>query len=148
MGAFQKDVDKILNIIYNQCNKGGNNMDIQEFITAVVDKNENEMRGFLADELIVRWHNTNEQFTLEEYLKVNCSYPGNWLGEVKTIIPTSEGCVAVVQISSEDGSVKVHQISVIKITDEKIVALDEYYSEDGSIPQWRLDMNIGNLIIN
>ncbi len=123
-------------------------MDIQAFIIAVVDKKENQMRRFLADELIVRWHNTNEQFNLEEYLKVNCSYPGNWLGKVEAIIPTSEGCVAVVQISSEDESVKVHQISVMKIMNEKIVALDEYYSEDGSIPQWRLDMNIGSLIVN
>ncbi len=121
-------------------------MDIKAFISAVVNKNENEMRNFLADELIVRWHNTNEEFTLEEYLQVNCSYPGNWLGKVDTIIPTSEGCVAIVKISSEDEKVKVHQISVIKIKDEQIIKLDEYYSEDGLVPQWRLDLNIGSLI--
>ncbi len=123
-------------------------MDIQAFITAVVQKDESAMRIFLDENLRVRWHNTNEEFTLEEYLNVNCSYPGNWLGEIKTIMPTNEGCVAVVQIYSEDKKIKIHQISIVKIKDNKITELDEYYSEDGIAPQWRLDMNVGSEINN
>ncbi len=121
-------------------------MNIQAFITAVVTKNESEMRKFLADEVIVRWHNTNEEFTLEEYLQANCAYPGDWVGNVERIIPTDDGCVAIIKILSNDALVQFHQISVVTMQDEKIVALDEYYSEDGVAPQWRLDMNIGNAI--
>ncbi len=121
-------------------------MDIQAFIKSVVQKDEVGMREFLDKNLRVRWHNTNEEFTLEEYLHVNCSYPGNWFGEVKMITPTNEGCVAVVQIYSEDKKIKVHQISIIKLKNDKIIELDEYYSEDGIAPQWRLDMNVGSKI--
>ncbi len=121
-------------------------MDIQAFISAVVTKNESEMRKFLADEVIVRWHNTNEEFTLEEYLQANCAYPGDWVGNVERIIPTDDGCVAIIKILSSDALVQFHQISVVTMQDEKIVALDEYYSEDGVAPQWRLDMNIGRVI--
>lgn len=123
-------------------------MDVQKFITAVVEKDEVNMRSFLDEKLTVRWHNTNEEFNLEEYIKVNCSYPGNWLGDVKEIIETSQGFVIIVQISSEDQKVKVHQISNIKVKNDKIVSLDEYYSEDGIAPQWRLDLNVGRKIIN
>ncbi len=122
-------------------------MDIQAFLVAMVAQNESEMRKFLDDELVVRWHNTNEQFNLEEYLKVNCTYPGKWVGDVKTILPVSEGYVVVIQISSEDRSIQMHQISIVKIRDEKIISLDEYYSEDGMAPKWRVDMNIGSTII-
>lgn len=61
-------------------------------------------------------------------------------------MPTSKGCVAIVTIYSEDKKVQFHQISIIKIADDKIIELDEYYSEDGLAPQWRLDMNIGSKI--
>ncbi len=121
-------------------------MDISAFITTVVQKDREGMKKFLDKDLQVRWHNTNEKFTLEEYLEVNCSYPGNWLGEVKSLIPTNKGCVVVAKISSEDKKSQFHQVSIIEIKDDKIIALDEYYSEDGPAPQWRLDKNIGNKI--
>ncbi len=121
-------------------------MDIQLFIESVVKKDEVGMRKFLDKDLRVRWHNTNEEFTLEEYIKVNCLYPGNWLSEVKTVIPTNEGWVAITKIYSEDKKVEVYQISIVKIKDNKILELDEYYSENGIPPQWRMDMSIGNKI--
>lgn len=46
-------------------------MNINNFWEAVVSKNSNNIRKFFNLNAIIKWHNTNEKFTLEEFIKVN-----------------------------------------------------------------------------
>ncbi len=34
---------------------------------------------------MITWPNTNERFSLEEFLRANCEYPGTWDGTVERI---------------------------------------------------------------
>ena len=58
-------------------------MDIEVFLKSVVSQNETEMRKFFHKTATIKWHNTNEKFTLDEYIKVNCEYPDDWDGKIE-----------------------------------------------------------------
>lgn len=64
-------------------------MDIQAFIKDYWHKIAVQDRLGLAEmfteDAIIRWHNTNEEFTREEFIKANCDYPGEWHGNVERI---------------------------------------------------------------
>ncbi|EIK81944.1 hypothetical protein CGSMWGv1400E_01445 [Gardnerella vaginalis 1400E] len=34
---------------------------------------------------VIRWHCTNEKFSAQEYIDVNCNYPGDWDGAIERI---------------------------------------------------------------
>ena len=40
-------------------------MNIEAFLKSVVGQNEKEMRRFFHKTAIIKWHNTNEKFTLD-----------------------------------------------------------------------------------
>lgn len=45
-------------------------MDIDRFFKTVLSQNEEELRNFFKKNAVIKWHCTNEFFTLEEYIKV------------------------------------------------------------------------------
>ena len=53
-------------------------MDIDRFFKTVLSQNAEELRKYFQKNAVIKWHCTNEFFTLEEYIKANCEYPGNW----------------------------------------------------------------------
>lgn len=119
---------------------------IKEFWKAVVSQNAEEIRKYFKKEAIIRWHNTNEAFTVEEFIQANCSYPDTWDGEVERIEVLGDLTITVTRVFNKDQSISVHATSFFKIEDEKIVAVDEYWGDDGVAPQWRLDMKLGKKI--
>lgn len=34
---------------------------------------------------VIRWHFTNEKSSAQEYIDVNCNYPGDWDGAIERI---------------------------------------------------------------
>ena len=58
-------------------------MDIDRFFKTVLSQNAEELRNFFQENAIIKWHCTNELFTLDEYIRANCEYPGNWNGEIE-----------------------------------------------------------------
>ena len=60
-------------------------MDIRSFWDTVLNQNEKELKGYFTENAIVRWHCTNELFTVSEYIRANCEYPGDWNGEIQRI---------------------------------------------------------------
>ncbi len=58
---------------------------LKEFWKAIVGQNPNVIRKYFKENAIIRWHNTNEEFTLEEFIRPNCEYPGKWDCEVERI---------------------------------------------------------------
>lgn len=119
-------------------------LDIKKFWKAIAEQDAEKIRSYFNKTATIRWHNTNEQFTLEEFIKANCEYPGKWEAEVERIQKIENLIITAVKVFNNDTS--VHATSFIKIEDDKIVSMDEYWGDDGKPPQWRLDMKIGTAI--
>ena len=82
-------------------------------------------------------------FTVEEYIRANCEYPGEWDGVIERTETVGNLTVAVVNVYAKDRSVSFHVVSFMRIEEDRICALDEYWGDDGEAPQWRREMNIG-----
>ena len=88
------------------------------------------------------WHCSNEHFTVEEFIRANCEYPGDWDGEVEKTVMTDDMIITATRVYPKDRSASFHVTSFIKLKDDKIVAMDEYWADDGEAPKWRQDMKI------
>ena len=51
--------------------------DINKFWNDVINQNREKLSSYFTEDALIRWHCTNEQFSVQEYIKVNCDYPGN-----------------------------------------------------------------------
>jgi hypothetical protein len=121
-------------------------MDINNYWQVVLNQEASKIEAFFHEEAVIKWRDTNEQFTVSEFIQANCEYPGEWSGEIKRIERTPEQLISVTHVFSKDKSANFHVVSFIKIKDNKIMEIDEYWGEIGSIPQWRIDKNIGRKI--
>ena len=50
-------------------------LDIKKFWKAIAEQDAEKICSYFNKTATIRWHNTNEQFTLEEFIKANCEYP-------------------------------------------------------------------------
>lgn len=121
-------------------------MNVHNFWKAVLQQDEQEIRKYFHEDAYVNWHCTNEHFLVDEFIRANCEYPGDWDGEVERVECVGELTITVTHVYSVDRELSFHVTSFIKIVDDKISAMDEYWAEDGSAPQWRLDKHIGGAI--
>lgn len=110
---------------------------------AVARQDGEAMACFFAPDAVINWHCTNERFTLAEYLRANCEYPGRWSGEVERVEDLGEGAVCVARVWAADGGPSFHCVAFYTFRDGKITQADEYWGDDGPPPQWRLDKHIG-----
>lgn len=121
-------------------------MELQTFWRAVLAQDANAIREYFTGDAVINWHCTNEQFTVEEYLRANCEYPGEWDGEVERIERADGLWITVTRVYPTDKSCSFHVTSFFQTEQDKITALDEYWADDGIAPQWRLDKKIGRAI--
>ncbi len=118
-------------------------MDINRFFKTVLSQNEEDLRKYFQKNAVIKWHCTNEVFTLDEYIKANCEYPGNWNGEIEQIANT---IILACRVFPTDNSESFHVVSFINLKDGLIIKMDEYWSDDGLAPEWRKEMKIGKRI--
>ena len=121
-------------------------MDIKGFWAAVLRQDADAIREYFHPDAWVNWHNTNEHFTVEEFIRANCEYPGEWDGEVERVVAAGECLITAVHVFSRDKALSFHATSFIRVVDGKIAAIDEYWGDDGPAPQWRKDKQIGTAI--
>ena len=127
------------------CKMWAAGFDAEKFIAAVASQDAKALQEFFAPDAIIRWHDSNEQFTLQEYIRANCEYPGTWNGEIQRVEKSSTGMVLLTKIFSDDFATFV--TTFVALDNGKITSLDEYYADyDGEVPKWRKDMNIGKQI--
>lgn len=122
-------------------------MDIERYWRAVLRQDAAELRGFFHPDAMVRWHNSNECFTVEEFIRANCEYPGQWDGVVERIEWAGGLVITATHVYTRDGALSFHVVSFIELRDGLIFAVDEYWGDDGPAPQWRLDKEIGRPIV-
>ncbi len=118
-------------------------MNVELFWSAILEQNAEEIRKYFHTDAYVNWHCSNEHFTVEEFIRANCEYPGHWAGEVERVIKTDELIVTATKVYPKDHSASFHVTSFISLKDGLIAAMDEYWADDGPAPQWRQDMKIG-----
>ena len=121
-------------------------MDIYKFWSAVLVQDPDAMRTFFHPDAYINWHNTNEHFTLEEFIRANCEYPGDWDGEVERVLTTDTHIITATHVYPKDKSLSFHVTSFIRMKAGKIASIDEYWGDDGPAPKWRQELHIGSPI--
>lgn len=121
-------------------------MNIKQFWKDVLAQDRDAIRGYFSNDAYVNWHCTNEHFTVEEFIRANCEYPGEWDGAVERIENAGDTVITVTHVYPKDKSLSFHVISFIRIRQDKIISVDEYWADDGEAPQWRKEMHIGQSI--
>ncbi len=121
-------------------------MNIGAFISAVLRQDADAIRTCFQPDAYVNWHNTNEHFTVEEYIRANCEYPGQWTGKIERIVESGDLIVTATHVQSLDGIISCHCTSFIRFAGDKIASMDEYWGDDGEVPQWRQEKQIGTCI--
>lgn len=121
-------------------------MNIHHFWKDVLEQNRAELASYFQPGATIRWHCSNEQFTVQEYIRANCEYPGDWDGEIERIEEFGDTIITAVRVYPRDRSASFHVVSFIRLLDGRISEIDEYWSDDGSAPEWRQQMRIGKPI--
>lgn len=121
-------------------------MDIQRFWSAVLEQDRDALAAFFHEDAWVNWHNTNEHFTVPEFIRANCDYPGVWDGEVERITEQEGQIITVTHVYDREKTMSLHAVSFFQIRQNKIQSIDEYWGDDGRPPQWRENMHIGRSI--
>ena len=116
---------------------------IYEFYSAVLNQNACEIKKFFNEDAYIDWHNTNERFTVDEFIEVNCTYPDKWGGEVERVEQIGNLIIAVAKVVNIIDNSSFYVNSFILLENGKISKLDEYWGDNGKIPQWRIIKNIG-----
>lgn len=119
-------------------------MDVKAFWDDVISQNAGALPAYFHSDAVVRWRCTNEQFTVKEYVRANCEYPGKWRGKIERVEESCNTTVIAGRVFSDIES--HHVVSFIKLRDGLIEELDEYWAEDGGVPSWRKDMKIGKTV--
>jgi hypothetical protein len=127
------------------------NFSIHDFFEAVITQNAEKLKDFFEPDALVFWANTNEQFTVEEYIRANCEYPGTWRGrieEIGEIVPSDPYepkmyYIAIVSDNDSNTSRVVGRIDFGNTENALIQCLVEYWSDISNPPEWRTKMNIG-----
>ena len=121
-------------------------MDVRKFWEAVLQQDAGAMRPYFREDARVNWHNTNEQFTVEEFIRANCEYPVRWDGEVERVVVQGGLVITATRVWAAGGGPSFHVVSFIRPEGERIVSVDEYWGDDGAPPQWRREKQIGRAI--
>lgn len=117
--------------------------DVYKFFDLVLSQNALEIKKFFNEDAYIDWHNTNERFTVDEFIEANCTYPGKWSGEVERVEQIGNLLIAVAKVTNVLDKSSYYVNSFILLENDKIVKLDEYWGDNGEVPQWRMIKNIG-----
>ncbi len=118
------------------------------FLKCVVSQDKIKLKTYFTKDAKILWHNSNEEFTVDEYIVANCEYPEKWLGTVERIDKLPDQYVAVSLVWTESKNAYFRVVSYFTFNDDKIKSLDEYWGDCSAAPQWRQDLKIGKPNIN
>ena len=121
-------------------------MNVERYWQAVLRKDAAAIRESFHPQARIYWHNSDECFTVEDFIRANCQYPGDWAGRVKRIERLDGLVVTVTQVWAQGGDPSLHAVSFFELSQGKILRLDEYWGDDGPAPQWRRALALGQRI--
>lgn len=109
-------------------------------------QNWNNIHKYFEKEAIIKWNNTNEKFTVEEFVRANCEYPGDWSIKIERLECIENLVISVVKVHLANSDVSFRATSFFNFNNVKIKELNEYWGDYGKAPQWRIDKQIGKPI--
>lgn len=116
---------------------------LHPYFASIAAQDAEAIRNFFHPDAQILWHNTNERFTLDGFLRANCEYPGSWAGEVERAESIGEGRVlSVARVWIRGCGPSFHVVSFFELAEGKIVRLDEYWGDDGPAPAWRQELRL------
>ena len=121
-------------------------MNVQAFWKDILEQNRDALPCYFCPDAVIRWHCTNEQFSVSEFVQANCDYPGEWDGKIERVNTHGNEVITVVKVFPKERSASFHVVSFMELRDDKIIELDEYWADDGDAPAWRKSMGIGQPI--
>ena len=104
------------------------------------------LHTYFEDDAIIKWNNTNESFNVEEFVRANSEYPGDWSIKIERLECIENLVVSVVKVQLKNDDLSFHATSFFEFNNNKIKQLNEYWGDDGKAPQWRIDKEIGKPI--
>ena len=112
--------------------------DLNAYFAAVLHKDAAALCAFFAEDAEILWHNTGERFSCSDFIRANCDYPGEWLGEIEREYRVGGTVIAAARVWAKDEpSQSFHCCSFITLRDETVIRIDEYWGDDGEPPEWR-----------
>ena len=121
-------------------------MDVHAFFHAVLVQDAQALRAFFHEDALVDWPCSNERFTLNEYIRANCEYPGDWDGEVERVNAADDEIITACRVYLKDRSASFRVVSFLQMKNGKIARMTEYWADDSPAPAWRQEMKIGRPI--
>ena len=118
-------------------------LDVPAFWQSVLEQDADALRSWFSPDAVIRWICSNELFTVDEYIRANCEYPGKWHGYVERIVRADDQIITACCVRPDDDSASYHVVSFIRMNGKQIISMDEYWSDDLPPPEWRKNMNIG-----
>lgn len=88
-------------------------MNIETFFDDIVSQNKIKLKTYFHEEATIKCHCTNEIFTVDEYIKANCEYPGDWDGKIERIERANNTIILACQVFLKDKSLSFHVVSFI-----------------------------------
>ena len=122
-------------------------VNIYAFWEDVLRQDKDAIKLYFHENAYINWHCTNEHFNVEEFIRANCEYPGEWTGEVERCEYAGDTIITATHVYTKDKTLSFHVASFIRVINDKIVAIDEYWGNDEPAPKWRLDKHIGKEIM-
>ena len=121
---------------------------VEKFWNDINSQNWENLSSYFKEGAVINWDNTNESFNVQEFIKANSEYPGDWLMDIKKLVVADmrNEVISVVRVFLKDKNISFHAVSFFKFDSEKIEKLNEYWGIDVDAPQWRVDMKIGRKI--
>ena len=119
---------------------------IENYWQAALAQDAAAMRAYFCKDAYINWHNTNEHFTVDEFIRANCEYPDSWAGDMERYHVIDDVIITVMHVYPTNHTSSFHVTSFIGIKEGKIASIDEYWGDDGEAPKWRRDLHIGKQI--
>lgn len=122
-------------------------MEIEKYWSAIAAQDAKAIKDFFWPYARIRWHNTNEDFSVKDFIRANCEYPDRWEGILERTDRLNNLIICVVKITNKTKTLSFHVVSYITINScDLIVSIDEYWGDDGDAPEWRQKLGIGRKI--
>ncbi len=119
---------------------------IKAFWQDIAQQNRDRLATYFHEGALVRWPNTNELFTVREFITANCEYPGRWSGDIEKLLQVGDQIITVTRITNLDSSASFYATSFFTILNDKISEMEEYWGDNGAPPDWRRKLNLGKPI--
>lgn len=121
-------------------------MDLGEYWQCLDRADWDRLASFYHPGAVIRWHNSDEQFTREEFVRVNREYPLAWRVRLERAETDGETLVSVCRVSSPGSGAAFRVVSLMRLSGGLIMENDEYWGDVGTAPEWRREMGVGRPI--